>query len=476
MKGYSDPLHGFVDLQPIEQEVVNTDWFRRLQNVRQLGVVPFVFPSATHSRFAHSLGVMNYAGQMCNALKDERGRPALNNEERQVVRLGGLLHDVGHAPFSHNLEHAFEREFERSRGEDFERTPFDEHPLFEGVDLDWSEEKPYDHETIGSVIIQKSDIGRVLERAGFLDRVRNLLRGKAPRPVLSHIISSSLDADKLDYLQRDSWAIGAGYGQVDAPKLIREIHIQDDALALREDGVGAFQHFLLARYHWYSAIIAYHRIACLEELLNKACEEFSQAKLDDDHVLPDLTEYLSAIQMTLENRKNPLNFFQFDDTYVTARLSEARIRFADLQYAPGQAARKEGLKELLNSLVRGEPYPLAIRHDITARTENVSERLAPFEKAWAGIKREYPEAVAQHLIIAAEKRVVVVKDDQQPRIVVDPSTLSPPDGHLDVLMHPGGVFDGLDQLAFHARRIHAVPSLVQEVRKRAREILAEETR
>lgn len=470
MKGYSDPLHGFVDLEPVEQQVVNTDWFRRLQNVRQLGVVPFVFPSATHTRFAHSLGVMNYAGKMSDALKTDRGARALTTEERQIVRLAGLLHDVGHAPFSHNLEHAFEREFERARKENFERTPFDDHSLFQGVELDWSEEKPYDHETIGSVIIQKSDIGRVLQSAGMLDKVRGLLRGKAQRPVMSHIISSSLDADKMDYLQRDSWSIGAGYGQVDAPKLIRELHIQDDALALREDGMGAFQHFLLARYHWYSSIIAYHRISCLEELLNKACAEFSQAKLDDQHILPNLEEYLTAIQTTLENRKNRLNFFQFDDTYVTARLSEARIRFAELAFAPGQEARKEGLKELLSALVRGEPYPLVCRHDVMATTENAAEKLKPFEDTWEVICEEFRDAVAQHLIIRADKRVDVVKDDQQPAITMEAATLVEAETDLDALNHPVGVFKGIDELTFHARRIHAVPALAEAVRRRAREV------
>lgn len=178
-----DPIHNFIRVYETELKIIDSPIFQRLRRIRQLSGAHLTYPSAQHSRFEHSLGVMHIAGQAANALK-EKG--LLNPDQIQNIRLAALLHDVGHGPFSH---------------------------LFEEV---LQEKRKISHEEMGKKIILKSEIGDILSKSGFDKKfITKLAFGDTKYKFVNEIISGSLSADMMDYLQRDGYFTGAEHAKID---------------------------------------------------------------------------------------------------------------------------------------------------------------------------------------------------------------------------------------------------------------------
>lgn len=475
---YSDPVHGFIELSHVEQQVVSSEWFRRLQNVRQLGALAFVFPAATHTRFAHALGAMEYAGSFFDGV--EQGVDELPVEDpdhaRKLSRVCGLLHDIGHPPFSHNLEDAFKEEVEGAvpEGEEPTDTEFHNHDLFNGLPVDLQTIDPWDHETIGHVIIMKSGVWEILEDQGIGREVIQVLEGQHDAPFLNQLISSGLDCDKMDYLQRDSQALQLGYGMLDAEQLIGEMTLYQENLALEESGLTALHHFLTARYLWYSGILYQPKVDVLENLVSIAYRELTKRNDDGEPFLPNLETYLGMVDGTLAGTQNPedLNFFRFDDTYVITKFHEARDRLQDLD-SEGDTIPDSSLKNILKAVVRGEPFSLVCQVDSVERKGD--ERSDPshpageaFYEFWEYLEDEHEDDVNSDRILLSEPNVDLVKgEDEQPRIltgsvdhVLEPrAVISHPSSFLN---HLGDGPDAISEeipLSFWGRRIYADPSL-----------------
>lgn len=210
---------------------------QRLTRIKQLGHTYIVYPSAAHSRFGHSIGVLNVAGRICNQIR-------LPKRDRKIVRISALLHDVGHGPFSH----VFEKVIEEIIGDKIS------------------------HEYIDKLIIENnSELKRILtarERKELL----NLLNEQ--ETARSEIISSSLDADKMDYLRRDSYHTGVAYGYFDFERVIRNICvIEDDArqyLGIDEKGKDAIESYRLARYLMYRQVYEHHTRLIADDMFLRA--------------------------------------------------------------------------------------------------------------------------------------------------------------------------------------------------------------
>jgi len=174
-KLFRDPLYGFIGLTEKELELLSTPVFQRLRRIKQLGNTHLVYPSACHSRFEHSPGVLNIATRMAEKLK-------IDSDEIEIIRYAALLHDIGHGPFSHNFE-----------------------TILKSVNT-----KKISHEDITLKIINEDDdICRIL--GDTKDAVISLFDDDN-ETANSKIISGSIDADKLDYLRRDSFHIGVAWG------------------------------------------------------------------------------------------------------------------------------------------------------------------------------------------------------------------------------------------------------------------------
>jgi HD superfamily phosphohydrolase len=243
-----DPIHNFLVLPDDFQGLIDSPALQRLRGVRQLALASLVYPGALHTRFDHTLGVAHVAGLMADALK-------LTAEEKRLVQLAALLHDVGHGPFSHVSEASLARFADRST-------------LPEG-------QKPEKiHELVAARIIQEdTHIARLLTKE-VREAVVKLLADGHGRPLLKQIISGPLDADKQDYLLRDSKFCGVEYGIFDPHQLQRSLVAVGDAgreeLMIEPDGVHAVEQFVLAKYYMTTNVYRHRVRVITDQMIGRA--------------------------------------------------------------------------------------------------------------------------------------------------------------------------------------------------------------
>ncbi|HXB58187.1 MAG TPA: HD domain-containing protein, partial [Candidatus Acidoferrales bacterium] len=224
---FRDPVHNFMTFNGEEVKLINLDLLQRLRGIRQLAMASLVYPGALHTRFDHTLGVAHVAGQMADELK-------LDNDERNLVRQAALLHDIGHGPFSHVSEYALERFANRNA-------------LPAGL------KKEKIHEIITAHLIRShKSLGKRIGQERC-NQIAELLSNGTGDPILKSIVSGPLDADKQDYLLRDSLFAGVNYGVFDIHQLQRSLLAESlegqKELVIRADGVHAVEQFVLAKYY-----------------------------------------------------------------------------------------------------------------------------------------------------------------------------------------------------------------------------------
>lgn len=243
-KFFRDPIHGLIPVSGPESQLLDTAPFRRLRNIHQLALTYLVYHGAEHSRFGHSVGVMHQATEVFDAVTRDRDRPLEWDQEdldrrRQLLRLAALCHDLGHSPFSHSGEEA-------------------------GL-------MPAPHEDYSAAILRATtgsagEVRQVIESDpdGFcgvtVDEVADVITGQALGidSFLSEIMSGELDADRTDYLQRDSLYCGVMYGRFDSERLVKTLtwkeHEGNPVLAIGRNGIHAAEALLLARYFMFTQV------------------------------------------------------------------------------------------------------------------------------------------------------------------------------------------------------------------------------
>lgn len=246
MREIRDPVHGFIYRSSVEEEIIDTPLFQRLRKIKQLALASMVYPGALHTRFDHSLGVMHLAGRLsARLLRDD------DIETKRIVRFAALLHDVGHGPFSHVSESIVDKFYDKKK-----------------VTLTADKEKIHEIITY-ELILHDDDLNKLLGER-LQEQIVGVLKGEWGERILKDIISGPLDADKQDYLLRDSYFCGVKYGIYDIERLIDTIDAQRDmderVLAISADGVHTLEQFVLAKYYMTTQVYR-HKIRLITDAM-----------------------------------------------------------------------------------------------------------------------------------------------------------------------------------------------------------------
>ncbi len=377
-----DAVHGDIKLSEFERALIDTPEVQRLRGLKQLAMAYLVYPGANHSRFEHSLGTMKLASEMAASL-------GLDEDETKKLRAVALLHDVGHAAFSH--------ESERIVREITGKT----------------------HEQLGIEKIKRSGIRDVLNDAGFPVReIERLFLGEG----LGAVVSSDLGADRMDYLLRDSHYTGVAYGVIDPDRLIQTTRVLNGKLVVEEGGLEAAESLLIARFLMFSAVYFHHTVRIASAMLQRAirlglgegtvdCEDM--LAMDDAELKLRLRESDGARGMVgrIENRRLFKRAYEIEMSKLSARTrkklndrrytekieheidEKARAKFhviVDVPYAYGTDT------DVL--IMRGgKPLPLDKVSDIVSSLENAEARRKKIIVACAGEERKNVAAACKKI-------------------------------------------------------------------------------
>lgn len=282
----NDPIYGFISIPyEIVFDLIEHPWFQRLRRIRQLGLTSFVYPGSLHTRFHHAIGAMYLATL---AIKELRAKGfKVSEDEAQGVAIAVLLHDIGHGPFSHALEHSIVNNIS--------------------------------HEDVSLIFMNELD----KQFKGKLKTAIAIFKNTYPKKFLHQLVSSQLDMDRLDYLKRDSFYTGVSEGVISSDRIIKMLTIVDDELAVEEKGIYSVEKFIMARRLMYWQVYLHKTVLSAENLLIKI---LSRAKeLADKGVelfaTPAFQKFLysKTDRHILETDKTMLeNFAQLDDNDVYA--------------------------------------------------------------------------------------------------------------------------------------------------------------
>src|SRR2546425_7568287 len=282
-----DPIHGYVRISDTERTIIDTEPFQRPKRISHLAASEFVYPAANHTRFEHVIGAMHLAGALAEALPID-----LPQDQQEQLPLAALLHDIGHGPFSHVFEPLLTKYLGKNH-EDF---------------VPW--------------LVNETEISQRLESAGLDPKILGRLAiGKladSKQPYLDQIISSGVDVDKMDYVVRDSFHTGAGYGSIDVHRLLYTMDIVEGNLSVDGTAVATLESFLLARLESFRTIYFHRASRAVQIMIVQALEAAKDElnllafdrpedylRLDDYKVWTDLKECKQSkkIMQDLEARR-----------------------------------------------------------------------------------------------------------------------------------------------------------------------------
>ena len=281
MKILNDPIYGFITVPHAQVlALIDHPWFQRLRYIKQLGLSHLVYPGALHTRFHHALGAMHLMGLAIDVLRS-KGH-AITQDEALGASMAILLHDVGHGPFSHTLEHS----------------------LVEGIS----------HETISAQVMDALNE----EMGGVLTTGIKIFRDQYPKRALHQLVSSQLDVDRMDYLNRDSFYTGVSEGVIGGDRIIKMLELVDDRLVVEEKAIYSIEKFLVARRLMYWQVYLHKTVVSAEGMLQEALRRARTLALEghDLFASPALKRFLYERHdrnSFTKDRSVLLDFLKLDD-------------------------------------------------------------------------------------------------------------------------------------------------------------------
>ena len=306
-----DPLHGLIvfgggndkeqnETDRVAWRLLDTREFQRLRRIRQLGFSDLVYPGATHSRFAHAVGVYHTARRLIEVIRRRHEEPP-DRERERVALLAALLHDIGHGPFSHVFEHTAQDVGSTKRHEDW-----------------------------GAKIIQgDTQVNRVLREVDdrLPERISALLKEETPKDIYATVVSSQFDADRLDYLQRDRLMTGVQFGHLDRDWLLdclevgsvtlyEDEPVEAPCLYLNAKGISVAEEYLEARFRLYTMVYMHKTTRAAEKMLGRLLTTATEDLKDDPAArLDPVLRYFTSESPQIGS------YLDLDDTAVWATLA-----------------------------------------------------------------------------------------------------------------------------------------------------------
>jgi HD superfamily phosphohydrolase len=243
-KVFKDPVHRYVHVRDrVIWDLIGTKEFQRLRRIKQLGTTFLTFHGAEHSRFNHSLGVYEIVRRIIDDVF--AGRPEWNDGDRLLTLCAALLHDLGHGPFSHSFEKVF----------------------------------GFDHEEFTrKIILGKTEVNQILKKvsAEFPKQVAEVIAKTSEKKLVISLISSQIDADRMDYLQRDAYFTGVSYGHFDMERILRVMRPREDQVVIKKSGMHAVEDYIMSRYQMYWQVYFHPVSRSAEVLLTKILHRAKQ--------------------------------------------------------------------------------------------------------------------------------------------------------------------------------------------------------
>lgn len=274
-KLFNDPVYGFVSIAYESLfDLIEHPYFQRLRNIKQLGLTHLVYPGALHTRFHHALGAMHLMGIALETLKNKG--IAITDQEAEAVTIAILLHDIGHGPFSHALESC----------------------IVPGVE----------HEALSVLIMNRLN----KQFNGKLTLAIAIFENKYEKKFLHQLVSSQLDMDRLDYLNRDSFYTGVSEGVIGFDRILKMLNVVNDELVVEEKGIYSIEKFLISRRLMYWQVYLHKTVIAAEQLLVKI---FKRAKTLANSGVPLFAS--PAFSLLLANNISTKEFYQ-NELYLDA--------------------------------------------------------------------------------------------------------------------------------------------------------------
>ncbi|NMH28844.1 HD domain-containing protein [Flavobacterium silvaticum] len=265
LKIFNDPIYGFINL-PNEFifDLIQHPFFQRLRRISQMGLSYLVYPGAHHTRFHHAIGAMHIMSRAIDVLKSKGIQ--ISKDEENALLAAILLHDIGHGPFSHAMEHSIVPSM--------------------------------DHESISLLFMEQLNI----EFNGKLDVAIQIFKGQYPRKFMLQLVSSQLDMDRMDYLKRDSFYTGVAEGNINSDRLIQMMNVSDDVLVIEEKGIYSVEKFLMARRLMYWQVYLHKTSLGAEMLLTKVLQRAKELMRNGAEVdCPQNLKFFLLSDITIEN-------------------------------------------------------------------------------------------------------------------------------------------------------------------------------
>jgi len=277
----NDPVYGFTTIpDELIYDLIQHPYFQRLRRIRQLGLTDYVYPGATHSRFQHALGALHLMTIAIDSLRSKGVE--ITEKEAQGAMIAILLHDIGHSPYSHALEKKI---------------------------------IPLKHETLSLMFMKELNE----EFDGKLSEAIKIFSNKHPKRFLSQLVSSQLDVDRMDYLNRDSFFTGVAEGVIGYERIIKMLSVVDNQIVVEEKGIYSIEKFLQSRRIMYWQVYLHKTVLAAEKMLIHWFGLLLQDPMRDK-ALPNLKKILSNDPKIKERKKLLKLYANIDDTDIITAL------------------------------------------------------------------------------------------------------------------------------------------------------------